>query len=129
MIKDELAAAIANQLSQLTKKQLSEVLLLVNAWANDIPLANLRVQPRTIQELHEQLEKEQWTNTELQKEIEALAKKVTEYEKYNQSLSESLKNAIKENRWLKSDRFLQPKERKICSEGLLPQSFSREAKR
>lgn len=109
MIKDELAVAIANQLSQLTKKQLSEVLLLVNPWANDIPLANLRVQTLDIQQLHEQIAKEQWTNAELQKEIESLQKKVTEYEEYSQNLSESLRQVIKENRWLKSDRYLQPK--------------------
>ncbi|MGL5926221.1 hypothetical protein [Chroococcidiopsis sp.] len=110
MIKDELHSAIANQLSQLTKKQLSEILLLVNAWANDIPLANLRMQPRTVQELYEQLEKEQSVNTELVREIEALTKKVTEYEEYSQNLSESLRQVIKENRWLKSDLYLQPKE-------------------
>ena len=110
MIKDELAAAIANQLNKLTKKQLSEVLLLINAWATGIPLSNFWVQPKDIQQLHEQIEKEQWTNTELQKEIDTLNKKITEYEEYSQNLSESLRNAIKENRWLRSDRFLQPKE-------------------
>lgn len=110
MIKDELAAAIANQLDKLTKKQLSEVLLLVNAWANDIPLANLRVQTLDVQQLHEQIEKEQQTNTELSKEIEALQKKVTEYEEYSQNLSKSLKLAIKQNRWLRSDFYLRPKE-------------------
>ncbi|MGL4620518.1 MAG: hypothetical protein ACRCZS_15880 [Chroococcidiopsis sp.] len=110
MIKDELATAIANQLSQLTKKQLSEVLLLVNAWASDIPLANLRVQTLDVQQLHEQIALEQQTNTELSKEIEALQKKVTEYEEYSQNLSESLRQVIKENRWLKSDFYLQPKE-------------------
>lgn len=110
MIKDELAAAIALQLPKLTKRQLSEILLLANAWANGIPLVNLKIQPKSTQELHQELEKEKWNNTHLGEEIDNLRQKVTEYEEYTQHLSKTIKTVLQENRWLRSDRFLQPKE-------------------
>lgn len=101
--------AIRAQLPNLNKKQLTEILFLANGWAEGIALKSIWIEPKSHKQLYHELRIEREKIETLSDENAELKQKLAEYEEYSQNLGESLKKTIKENRWLKSDRYLQPK--------------------
>ncbi len=105
---EKLISAITAALPQLTKQQLSEILLLTNAWSNGIPLMNLKVQPIGVQENEIALKNERILNGEKEMKIYKLHEKIAELTDHNRSLGDSLKQVLRENRGLKTWRYLPP---------------------
>lgn len=93
-------------LPKLTKQQLSEILLLCNAWSSGIALENIKRMPTEVQKVDSELKAAIALNEALEEENRQLRQKLLETQEYSQNLSGSFRCAIAENRKLKNQLFM-----------------------
>ena len=108
----EIIDAISSLLAKLTKQQLSELLLLAQAWSNGIPLVNIKRQPIDVQELDEEIKSLKLLNHDLEQRNYVLREELLELGESFSEQGGTLKAIIAENRKLKNQLFMQPGVRK-----------------
>lgn len=106
MIKDELIEVIAQHIPKLTKQQLSEILFITQAWANGIPLVNIKRQAAGIQGLDSDLKALALLNQDLEQKNYVLAEEYREQCDRVRDQDSTLKKLVAENRALKNKVFM-----------------------
>lgn len=104
--------AIADLLPKLTKQQLSEILLLAQAWSNGIPLVNIKRQPIDVQNLDEEIKALTLLNHDLEQRNYVLQEQLKEERNRAENQDGIIRVLISENRKLKNQLFMQPGVRK-----------------
>lgn len=104
----DLVDAIARLLPKLRKADLSEILLLANAWSNNIPLVNLlQVEPLSMRQAMGQLKQMNEEKKLLLDEIEEWKTRLNHATDERNDKDSTIKALIKENRVLKNQVFMQ----------------------
>lgn len=98
--------AICTRLPKLRKADLSEILLLANAWSNNIPLVNLlQVEPLSMRSTMCQLKQVNEEKELLLNEIEEWKTRLNHATEERNDKDSTIKTLIKENRALKNQLF------------------------
>lgn len=104
--------AISSHLPKLTKQQLSELLLLAQAWSNGIPLVNIKRQPIDVQNLDEEIKALQLRLEDLEQRNYVLVSDLKIEGDRAENQDSIIKGLVAENRKLKNQLFMQPGVRK-----------------
>lgn len=99
--------SISRCLPKLKKQQLLEIMLLSNAWRNNIPLSNPERVAIGTQALTGEIKSLQLLNLDLEQKVRELTEELMLVKGSKTKQDETLKKVIAENRVLKNQVFMQ----------------------